>query len=73
MQNTIEELKKIVDGAGFEDSATVKRQLELLSTLPGDYNQQVFDKLLELAQYDPKAILIFIEQFIKTSKEILGK
>jgi len=73
MENTITELKKIVDQAGLEGAETIKRQLDLLATLPGEYNQQVFDKLLELAQYDPKAILVFIEQFIKTSQKILGK
>ena len=73
MQTTIEELKKIIDREKFAESEKMKQQLELLSSLPGDHNQEVFDKLLELATHDPNAIRVFIEQFIQTSKELLEK
>ena len=69
----VEELKKIIDKADFEDPKKLKKQLDLLSKLPGDYNQQVFDKLYELATKDPNVITIFIDQFIKTSMKLLDE
>ena len=71
--DTIDELKMVVDQSDIEDKKKVKNQLNLLSKLPGEYNQQVFDKLYELAMYDPKAITIFIDQFIETSQKLIEK
>jgi len=71
--NILEELKKIVDNSSIVNKEKVKKQLELLSKLPGDYNQQVFDKLYELSLKDPNAITIFIDQFIKTSMNLLDE
>lgn len=69
----INELKKIIDKSDLENPEKVKKQLDLLSKLQGEYNQQVFEKLHELALQDPKAIKIFIEHFIKTSKNLLDQ
>lgn len=66
----IEDLKKIVGESDLADKETIKKQLDLLAQLPGEYNQQVFDKLLELAKYDPKAITVFIDNFIKTVEQL---
>jgi len=71
--SAIEDLKKIVDEAQLEKGEMLKNQLEVLGKLPGKYNQQVFDKLLELAKYDAKAIPVFVTQFIKTAQQIMGK
>ena len=67
----IDELKNIVDANNFPNPDKVKRELDVLATLPGKYNEAVFDKLLELAMHDHEAITIFIEQFIKTSLNLL--
>jgi uncharacterized protein YbaP (TraB family) len=68
---TVEELKKIVEDARLADGEKLKQQLDLLSSLPGEYNQQVLDKLLELARHDSKAIPVFIEQFLKTMSQLI--
>ena len=72
--STIDALKQLVDtSVAIGDSEKIKKQLELLGTLPGEYNEQVFDKLYELAKHDPRAITIFIDQFIETSVKLLNK
>ena len=69
----IQELHLIIDSSSLENGVKVKKQLDLLATLPGDHNEHVFNKLLELAKHDPNAIMVFIEQFIKTSLKLLNK
>jgi uncharacterized protein YbaP (TraB family) len=66
----IDDLKKIVDEGKLAQADKLKKQLDLMAQLPGQYNQQVFDKLLELAKYDAKAIPVFIENFIKTVLQV---
>lgn len=66
----IDDLKKIVDDGKLAEADKLKKQLDLMAQLPGQYNQQVFDKLLELAKYDAKAIPVFIENFIKTVTQV---
>ncbi len=69
----LEDLKILIDRSDLENPDKLKQQLELLARLPGEYNQQVFDKLYELACHDPQAIVIFIRQFIDTSVKLLNK
>ena len=67
------ELHAIIDASGIDNKETVKKQLSVLSELPGTHNEQVFNKLLELAKHDPLAVTVFIDQFVKTSKQLLGR
>jgi ABC-type oligopeptide transport system substrate-binding subunit len=71
--SSIEELKRLIDASALEDKHRLKKQLDLLAKLPGEYNEQVFDKLYELASYDPRAVEVFIQQFIDTTQRILNK
>lgn len=69
----IEELYVLIDQGDFEEPDKLKQQLKLISDLPGEYNEQVFDKLYELASYDVKAIEVFVKQFVETSLRLLNK
>lgn len=71
--NAILELKVIIDNSSLDEKEKIKRQLDLLSTLPGEQNEAVFNKLLELATYDANAITVFIDQFVKTSVKLLNR
>lgn len=68
--SAIDDLKKVVIDSHLPDEERLTQQLDLLGQLPGQYNQQVFDKLLELAKYDPKAIRVFIDSFLKTIERL---
>ncbi|MCC6639138.1 hypothetical protein IT409_01105 [Candidatus Falkowbacteria bacterium] len=67
------ELHALIDASALDNKSTIKQQLEVLATLPGSHNEQVFSKLLELAKHDPSAVTVFIDQFIKTSRQLLGR
>lgn len=68
--SAIDDLKKVVADSKLPEAEKLSQQLDLLGQLPGQYNQQVFDKLLELAKYDPKAIPVFIDSFLKTIEQL---
>lgn len=67
------ELHAIIDASQLESKSKIKNQIQLLSTLPGEHNAKVFEKLLDLAKHDPQAIVVFIDQFVKTSQKLLGR
>ncbi len=67
----VAKLQGMVTAEVCENPEKLKQQLELISQLPGEYNDQVFEKLYELAQHDPKAIDIFVKHFLETALQMI--
>lgn len=71
--SVVEKIQLMITAEMCENPDKLKKQVELIAQLPGQYNEQVLEKLYELAQHDPKAIDIFVKHFLKTALSMIQK